>query len=46
MRRLSPNNGCHALADLERQSFDIVLMDVQMPDMNGFEVTLPFCHSN
>jgi CheY-like chemotaxis protein/HPt (histidine-containing phosphotransfer) domain-containing protein len=32
-------NGRKALATLEKQEFDLVLMDVQMPEMNGFEAT-------
>jgi CheY-like chemotaxis protein/HPt (histidine-containing phosphotransfer) domain-containing protein len=32
-------NGKKALAALEKKAFDIVLMDVQMPEMDGFEVT-------
>jgi two-component system sensor histidine kinase/response regulator len=31
--------GREALRALERQAFDVVLMDVQMPDMGGFEAT-------
>ncbi len=33
------NNGREALQALDRQSFDVVLMDVQMPEMGGFEAT-------
>jgi len=33
------SNGREAMSALERESFDLVLMDVHMPDMDGFEAT-------
>lgn len=35
----SVNNGIELLETLERRSYDVVLMDVQMPGMDGLEVT-------
>ena len=32
-------NGQEALAAWEQQAFDLILMDVQMPEMDGFETT-------
>jgi two-component system, sensor histidine kinase and response regulator len=33
------NNGKEAVALLKEQAFDVVLMDVQMPEMDGFDAT-------
>ncbi len=32
-------NGKEAIAALHREAFDMILMDVQMPEMDGFEAT-------
>jgi len=35
----SVNNGIEVLQALDRKAYDVVLMDIQMPDMDGLEVT-------
>jgi two-component system, sensor histidine kinase and response regulator len=36
---VAAGNGREAIAALEREQFDVVLMDVQMPEMDGFDAT-------
>ena len=33
------SNGIEAVAQFAKRSFDIILMDVQMPEMDGFDAT-------
>ncbi|HEX2045842.1 MAG TPA: response regulator transcription factor [Gaiellaceae bacterium] len=39
-------DGTSALAAVERLQPDVVLLDVQLPDMNGFEVAAQLCKQN
>ena len=40
------NNGVEVLALMEKNKFDVILMDIQMPEMDGFETTISIRKKN
>ena len=39
LSRRRRGNGAEALAAIEREPYDVILMDVQMPELDGLEAT-------
>jgi len=40
MQAVTVENGKAALEKVQQQQFDLILMDCEMPEMNGFEATV------
>ena len=39
MQVVTANNGLEALTEIKAQNFDLILMDIQMPKMDGYRAT-------